>query len=368
MLIFDAKIRSASFLLLKLGTTFFCKDLTRRHFFTIIRCPWAVNPKYHNVRDSLLKFPTVRSFHHVKYLHVSQLSILAIAAVLLSPLLLATSYAQTTNPLAGQTFPPALTGKLSGAPSYVISIVENNSQVSFNPPVARIPVGMTVVWFNNGQGEHTITTLSNDNYSPPQAIGSGVIAPDGSFVYTFTEPGVYNYTDSRFPTAKAVISVGDGTESGDNFSMHVGGDNSLPFDPNRQDNSMVLRFVPTTVSIPPTTAVTYSVSISSQNSTLITQQFTDSDGILDLELRSSGAPSAAAGNATTTTNASTVGQFTTWGPDFIGEQGVNSDGTFHIQGPILNQNTQYSIKITMLSKDNSPLDNVTDTFVLMPKP
>jgi hypothetical protein len=84
-----------------------------------------------------------------------------------------------------------------------------------------------------------------------------------------------------------------------------------------------------------------------------------------LELLSSGAASAAAGNAT---SASTVGQFTTWGPDFIGEQVVNSDGTFHIQGPVLNENTQYSVKITMLSKYNSsPLENVTDTFVLMPK-
>jgi plastocyanin len=326
--------------------------------------------KYFGIVNSSMKFlGKVRKYNteHLKISHQLALLTVATTLLLLPATLASVSYAQSsTTPFAGRTFPPQLMGKLSGAPSYVISIVENNNQVSFNPPVANIPVGMTVVWFNNGEGGHSVVTLNTDNYSPPQTIGSGVLAPGGSFVYTFTEPGVYNYTDSSFPGAKGVISVGDATESGDNFSMHVGGDNALPFDPHKPDNSMVLRFVPTTVSIPPTTDLTYNVTISDPKGTLITQQFTDSDGILDLELSSSGAATSAIGNATT--NASTVGQFTTWGPDFIGEQGVNSDGTFHIQGPILNENTQYSIKVTMLSKDNSPLANVTDTFVLMPKP
>ncbi|HVX03344.1 MAG TPA: plastocyanin/azurin family copper-binding protein, partial [Nitrososphaera sp.] len=266
-------------------------------------------------------------------------------------------------PFAGQTFPPALMGRLSGAPSYVISITEgNNNRVSFSPAKVSIPLGMTVVWFNNGMGEHTVTTINNA--SSPQAIDSGVITSGGSFIYTFTEPGVYNYTDSMDPRASGIIEVGDAIESGDNFNMHVGGENSLPFDPQKPDNGFVLRFVPTTVTIPPATAVTYNVTIADPSGTLITQQYTDSDGILDLELL---ANAAASGANNTSANATAVGEFTTWGPDFIGQEGFNSEGTFHIQGPILDQNTQYSITIAMTSKDNTPLDNDTDTFVLMPK-
>ena len=80
--------------------------------------------------------------------------------------------------------------------------------------------------------------------------------------------------------------------------------------------------------------------------------YDDSDGILDLEL----VPSHAGKNAS---------HFTTWGPDFIGQEAVNNDGTFHIKGPILIENTPYDINVQITAKDNTELSPpVGDQFTL----
>lgn len=301
-----------------------------------------------------------------------------LVAVLPSSALVRTSYAQqATNPLAGTTFPPPITRPLSAEPSYVINIYEENGKTVFVPDKASIPAGMTVIWFNNGIGDHSVTTLKNKSYSPPEDVGSGVILGrhssvgdqfagrfGGSFIHTFTKPGIYNYTDSRFPLAKGVIEVGNAVEKGNHFDMNVGGMNSLPFDP-KMNNSVVLRFTPKDTPIPPTTSITYNVTIAGpdKNQVLTTQQYSDRDGILDLELISS--PSSQM-NATAP-NAG--GGFTTWGPDFTGQTGYTNTGTFHIKGPLMNQNGQYFVTITMISKDNqAPKGNISDTFTLMPKP
>jgi putative NADPH-quinone reductase len=71
-------------------------------------------------------------------------------------------------------------------------------------------------------------------------------------------------------------------------------------------------------------------------------------------------------NASITTNAAQK-QFTTWGPDFIGEEQFNTDGVFHISGPILVQNSPYSIVVSIIANSNRELQNpITDTFALPP--
>jgi hypothetical protein len=44
-------------------------------------------------------------------------------------------------------------------------------------------------------------------------------------------------------------------------------------------------------------------------------------------------------------------QFTTWG-DFIGEVPTDTTGTFHIRGPLFIENSPYSIKVSIIGKDN----------------
>jgi hypothetical protein len=77
---------------------------------------------------------------------------------------------------------------------------------------------------------------------------------------------------------------------------------------------------------------------------LLSKTFDDTDGILDLEL----VPNAAS-------------QSVTWGPDFAGQEGYGSTGTFHIQGPFTDAGN-YSITVEALSKDNLLFNNMSDTF------
>lgn len=59
--------------------------------------------------------------------------------------------------------------------------------------------------------------------------------------------------------------------------------------------------------------------------------------------------------------------FTGVGPDFIGQEAVHSDGVFHISGPVLVQNSAYTIQVSIVANSNSKLQNpVSDTFVLPP--
>ena len=121
--------------------------------------------------------------------------------------------------------------------------------------------------------------------------------------------------------------------------MYVGGINSLPFNANKSQ-SVVLSFVPKAVKFPPVVSLTYNVTLlDSTGKPLYSHTYDDSDGILDLEL----VPIHKNTQSTTTTNSATATaatlqkQFTTWGPDFIGQEEFNTDGVFHISGPVLVQ-------------------------------
>jgi plastocyanin len=292
---------------------------------------------------------------------------LLFAAIIASPLLLSDNlaYAQHVSGLAGTTFPPPVFYTIRGQPSYEISIPFGGGERSmFEPQYVNIPVGMTVIWFNNDDGDHSVTTLTNNTYSPPQAIDSGTISPDGgSFVHQFNTPGRYVYFDQFDPSIHGVINVGSVIETGKYFNMHIGGINTIPFNPSKL-RSVVLTFVPKTVTFPPVSDITYNITLlNSTGNALYSHTYVDSDGILDLELvpaHKSLVSSSKMGSA------STAQQFTTWGPDFIG-QIVHTTGTFHIRGPILIQNSPYSIKVSIIGKDNAIFPTpVSETFLLPP--
>jgi hypothetical protein len=97
-----------------------------------------------------------------------------------------------------------------------------------------------------------------------------------------------------------------------------------------------------------------------------------STAVLDLELVPVHKLSSSSSSSSSQTVASlpyadnaTVHQFTTWGPDFIGQEAGYSTGTFHIRGPVLVQNSPYSIQISIVGKDNSISNPISDTFVLL---
>jgi hypothetical protein len=149
--------------------------------------------------------------------------------------------------------------------------------------------------------------------------------------------------------------------------MLVGGD-SLPFEAGKVGRT-TFSFVPhdNVTTIPPSLSITYSVTIADSNGTMLySNQFDDSDGILDLELIPS-SRSLLSSNQTMTSssNQTAAPNFVSWGPDLTDQEGVASDGAFHVQGPVLTENEDYTITVSITSVDNAAQPQpLSDDFLL----
>jgi hypothetical protein len=254
---------------------------------------------------------------------------------------------------AAGTFPPGILYNLRAIPSYAITIPYSSlTESSFEPADISIPLGMTVIWFNDDTGTHSVTTASNSTYSPPQTINAYITANGGSFTHTFSKPGVYDYYDTFNPNMHGRVTVVNKMETGKNMVMQIGG--KLPFNSN-QHRRMVLSFVPTKISLPPTIALTYYVTLlNSTGKTIFSHRYDTADGILDMEL----VPHKSK-NAT---------EFVTWGPDFRSQESLRTTGTFHIQGPVMIENSPYYIKATIVDLSKKVIPNpLVDTFALLPQ-
>jgi plastocyanin len=247
-------------------------------------------------------------------------------------------------------------------PSYAINIPFTDLGTSpFEPSHISIPANMGVVWFNDDDSEHSITF----NDTSPEAIAQADIAPGGFFIHQFTVPGVYDYYDSDNPSSKGRINVGSGFEPGQNMDMLVGG-NALPFEAGKIGRT-TFSFVPhdNVTTIPPTLSITYSVTIADSNgTTLYSNNFDDSDGILDLELIPS-MRSLSSNQTSSSSSNQTTPNFVSWGPDLTDQEGVASDGAFHVQGPVMTENEDYTINVSIVGIDNAaPPQPASDDFLL----
>jgi hypothetical protein len=124
------------------------------------------------------------------------------------------------------------------------------------------------------------------------------------------------------------------------------GDNALPFEAGKVGRT-TFSFVPNdnVTTIPPSLSITYSVTIADSNGTMLySNQFDDSDGILDLELIPS---------SRSLSSNQTAANFVSWGPDLTDQEGVASDGTYHVQGPVMTENQDYTITVSITSVDNA---------------
>jgi plastocyanin len=252
-------------------------------------------------------------------------------------------------------------------PSYAINIPFSELGFSpFEPSEISIPANITVIWFNEDESPHSVTF----NDTSPEAIQAGTIAPGGFFIHQFSTPGTYDYYDEENPSTKGRIKVGAEFETGQYMNMLVGG-NALPFEAGKVGRT-TFSFVPNdnATTIPPTLSITYNVSIADSTGTqLYSNQFDDSDGILDLELiptsssRSSLSNQTGGGSANQTTAQSP--HFVTWGPDLTDQEGVASDGTYHVQGPLLTENEDYTITVSITSIDDTVQPQpLSDDFIL----
>jgi plastocyanin len=267
--------------------------------------------------------------------------------MLIAPLFnAATIYAQN---LAQTTFPPPIFYQLKKEPSYAIVIPFSSiGKSTFDPINVSIPLGMTVIWFNDDHVYHTVTTIS----SPIKFDSNFIPSNGGSYIHSFARPGIYEYYDKLNPSIHGRVSIGNALETGKNINMMIGG--KIPLNVS-QFQRTVLSFIPKNMAIPPANAITYDVTILNlAGRPIFSHKYDDTDGILDLEI--------------IPTHRYNSTQFSTWGPDFRSQEAVQSTGTFHIQGPMLVENSPYSIRVAIVSKDNSILSTpIVDTFALFPK-
>lgn len=75
----------------------------------------------------------------------------------------------------------------------------------YNPGIAKIKTGMTVVWTNNDKNPQAIT-IDNSNFD------SGIIRPGGKYQQRFLKSGTYNYRSTTSPEMRGVIQVVDSTD------------------------------------------------------------------------------------------------------------------------------------------------------------
>lgn len=288
------------------------------------------------------------------------LSKISIIAVILLFLVVPASIHSITKDIYAQkpvTFPPPILYQLKDIPSYAIMIPFSSSGEShFEPAEVNIPLGMTVIWFNNDNAYHTVTTISNSTITPPEKFDSNFISTNGgSYIHTFNKIGTYDYYDKQHPSTHGRIIVTGGMEKGKHMNMLIGG--NATFNPNELSR-ITLRFVPTDVTLPPAQSLQYNITLlDSKGSPLFSHNYLDTDGILDLEL----VP------VKTNTTKTTFNNFTTWGPDFASQEALRTTGTFHIKGPVLIQDSQYGIKVDLVSLDNQKLSSIGDIFILSPK-
>lgn len=84
----------------------------------------------------------------------------------------------------------------------VVYISETPFYWNFSPPKITVKVGVnnTVTWISRSTSYDTVTSVSND-------FSSGPIPPGGSFSYTFTKPGVYEYFCVYHPWMRGEVIV-----------------------------------------------------------------------------------------------------------------------------------------------------------------
>jgi plastocyanin len=240
-------------------------------------------------------------------------------------------------------------------PSYAINIPFSELGFSpFEPSSISIPTNMTVIWFNEDDSTPSVTF----NDTSPEAIEPGTIDPGGFFIHQFSTPGIYDYYDSENPSSKGRINVGSEFEPGQNMDMLVGGD-ALPFEAGKVGRT-TFSFVPkdNVTTIPPSLSITYNVTIAdSTGMPLYSNQFEDSDGILDLELiptnRSLSNQTTNQTAASNQTATAVQPHFITWGPDLTDNEGVASDGAYHVQGPVMTEKQYYTINVSIVEVDNT---------------
>ena len=93
-------------------------------------------------------------------------------------------------PTTGEPEPPA-------TPPQIEVLIDG---FAFNPASYNVPVGATVVWYNNDSVTHTVTARDN-------SFDSGDLSPGDTFQYTFEQSGELEYYCRIHPSMVGTITI-----------------------------------------------------------------------------------------------------------------------------------------------------------------
>lgn len=287
-----------------------------------------------------------KSMKFSKHSKIKVISVLIAA----SALLIITSL----SPISSGTIIPNSYGQMGSMATlqntpgtYAVSIIpgaaQRDSPYHYYPPAINVPVGTTVVWFNNDFGQpHTVTSGLPNSSHIGDVFNSGIMPANANsfFQYTFYKSGNYVYHCIIHPWRQAIVSVSDSYEKGQNLQMSSGVGSVFNL---TKDYRALLDFKPLTVSLDKTTPVGYNITIlKDNNSTVFTGLFVTPGESLPLELVKSN------GNETNL-----------YGPDF------SSTGAYHLDAPFLEGNKNYTIRAEVTSINSVPPQSpIVEEFVL----
>jgi plastocyanin len=125
------------------------------------------------------------------------------AAIVLVLILVAVVAAYVLNPPLPQTANIQILEAQSGTcPSNVTTACR------FSPQTSTIPFGGSVIWFNNGNLNHTITWATLPNGSPAGLADSGPLAPKAAYIISHVgNGGTFGYHCSIHPWMTGSLTV-----------------------------------------------------------------------------------------------------------------------------------------------------------------
>ncbi len=231
--------------------------------------------------------------------------------------------------------------------TYAVSIIpgaaQRDSPNHYYPPAINVPVGTTVLWFNNDFGQpHTVTSGIPDSSHTGSLFNSGIMPATANsfFQYTFDKSGNYVYHCVIHPWRQAIVSVSDSFEKGQNLQMSSGVGSVFNL---TNDFRTLLDFQPLTVTLDRTSPIAYNITILNDSTdTVFTGTFVTNGESLPLELIKS------YGNETNV-----------YGPDF------SSTGSYHIDAPFLEGDRNYTIRAELTAINSiQPENPIVEEFTL----
>ena len=102
-------------------------------------------------------------------------------------------FAAEMMPRGATTLPAGVTPKQTTSEVWIVAS-------EFKPNTLTIPVGTRVTWVNKESEEHDVTSVKPGMFTNP-------LVPFGSYSFTFTEPGTYDYYCGAHSSMTGVIIV-----------------------------------------------------------------------------------------------------------------------------------------------------------------